>query len=38
MIKYKLGDIVLVVFTQVDGSRKQRPALVILDTGDDGIV
>jgi mRNA interferase MazF len=38
MIKYKFGDIVLVVFTQVDGNRKQRPALVVLDTGDDDVV
>ena len=38
MIKYKLGDVVLVVFRQTDGSRKQRPALVILDTGDDDII
>jgi mRNA interferase MazF len=27
-----------VVFTQPNGQRKQRPALVILDTGDDDIV
>lgn len=38
MTKYKLGDVVLVVFSQTDGKRKQRPALVILDTGDDDIV
>lgn len=38
MIKYKFGDVVLVVFSQADGSRKQRPALVVLDTGDDDIV
>ena len=38
MTKYKFGDIVLVVFYQTDGSKKQRPALVVLDTGDDDIV
>jgi len=38
MTKYKFGDIVLVVFSQTDGKKKQRPALVILDTGDDDIV
>lgn len=38
MTKYKFGDIVLVVFRQTDGNRKQRPALVVLDTGDDDIV
>ena len=38
MIKYKFADVVLVVFTQTDGSRKQRPALVVLDTGDEDIV
>ena len=38
MTKYKFGDVVLVVFSQTDGSRKQRPALVILDIGDDDIV
>ena len=38
MTKYKFGDVVLIVFNQTDGSKKQRPALVILDTGDDDIV
>jgi len=38
MTKYKFGDIVLVVFYQTDGSKKQRPALVILDTGDNDII
>lgn len=38
MTKYKFGDIVLVVFSQTDGNRKQRPALVVLDTGDDDII
>lgn len=38
MIKYKFGDIVFAPFYQIDGVRKQRPALVILDTGDDDIV
>ena len=38
MTKYKFGDVVLVVFIQTDGKRKQRPALVVLDTGDDDIV
>jgi len=38
MTKYKFGDIVLVIFYQTDGSKKQRPALVVLDAGDDDIV
>ena len=38
MTKYKFGDVVLVVFSQTDGNRKQRPALVILDIGDDDII
>ncbi len=38
MTKYEFGDVVLVVFPQTDGSKKQRPALVILDIGDDDIV
>jgi mRNA interferase MazF len=38
MTKYKFGDVVLVVFIQADGNRKQRPALVVLDTGDDDII
>ena len=36
--RYKSGQIVLVTFLQTDGSKKQRPALVVLDTGDDDIV
>jgi len=28
----------LVIFYQTDGNRKQRPALVVLDTGDDDII
>ncbi len=38
MTKYKFGDVVLVVFHQTDGKQKQRPALVVLDIGDDDIV
>lgn len=38
MTKYKFGDVVLVIFYQTDGNKKQRPALVVLDTGDDDIV
>src|SRR3989338_10383138 len=38
MTEYKFGDVVLVVFNQTDGKRKQRPTLVVLDTGDDDIV
>ena len=38
MIQYRFGEIVLVLFLQPDGERKQRPALIILDTGDDDIV
>ncbi len=38
MTEYKFGDVVLIAFHQVDGNRKQRPALVILDVGDDDIV
>jgi mRNA interferase MazF len=38
MIKYKFGDVVLVIFSQTDGNKKQRPALVVLDTGDDDLV
>ena len=38
MTKYKFGDVVLAVFNQTDGNRKQRPALVVLDTGDDDII
>jgi mRNA interferase MazF len=38
MTKYKFGDVVLVIFRQTDGGKKQRPALVILDIGDDDII
>ena len=38
MTSYKFADVVLVLFLQPDGGRKQRPALVILDTGDDDVV
>jgi len=38
MTRYKFGDVVLVVFNQTDGNKKQRPAFVVLDTGDDDIV
>ena len=38
MTNYKFEDVVLVVFSQTDGSKKQRPALVILDAGDDDVV
>ena len=38
MTKFKLGDIVLVIFRQPDGQRKQRLALVVLDIGDDDVV
>jgi|SRR3989338_10291180 len=38
MTKYKFGDVVLVIFSQSDGNKKQRPALVVLDTGDDDII
>lgn len=38
MTKYRFGDVVLAVFNQTDGSKKQRPAFVILDTGDDDII
>ncbi len=38
MIQYKFGEIVLVLFSQPDGEKKKRPALVILDIGDDDIV
>lgn len=38
MTNYKFSDVVLVLFLQPDGERKQRPALAILDTGDDDIV
>ena len=38
MTLYKFGGIVLVLFLQPDGQRKKRPALVILDTGDDDVI
>ena len=38
MTKYKFGDVVFAAFYQTDGSKKQRPAFVVLDTGDDDIV
>jgi mRNA interferase MazF len=38
MTRYKFGGVVLVLFQQMDGNKKQRPALVVLDTGDDDIV
>ena len=38
MTRYKFGDVVLVIFYQTDGNKKQRPALLILDAGDDDIV
>ncbi len=38
MTKYKFGDIVFATFHQTDGNKKKRPALVVLDIGDDDIV
>ena len=38
MIRYKFGDVVLVSFSQSNGVIKQRPALAILDIGDDDVV
>ena len=38
MTKYKFGDIVLVIFPQTDGGLKKRPAMAVLDIGDDDIV
>ncbi len=38
MIRYKFGDVVLAPFSQSNGAVKQRPALVILDIGDDDVV
>jgi mRNA interferase MazF len=38
MIRYKFGDVVFSTFYQTDGNKKQRPALVILDIGDDDII
>ncbi len=39
MITYRPGDVVLLVypFTSAEGAKK-RPALVLLDTGDDDVV
>jgi len=38
MIKYKFGDVVFFTFYQTDENKKQRPALVVLDVGDDDII
>lgn len=38
MTRYKFGDVVFAAFYQTDGNKKQRPAFVVLDTGDDDIV
>jgi mRNA interferase MazF len=38
MTAYKFGDIVLVFFIQPNGERKKRPAMVILDIGDDDVI
>ena len=38
MIKYKFGEVVLIIFPQLNGDKKKRPAFVILDTDDDDIV
>ena len=38
MIRYKFGDVVFSAFYQTDGNIKQRPALVVLDIGDDDII
>ena len=39
MTTYQPGDVVLLAFPFTDGVRqKQRPALVLLDTGDPDIV
>ncbi|MBI5193866.1 MAG: type II toxin-antitoxin system PemK/MazF family toxin [Nitrospirae bacterium] len=38
MTGYKFGDVVLIDFLQSTGDKKRRPALVILDTGDEDIV
>lgn len=38
MISYKFGDVLLIDFLQSTGDKKRRPALVILDTGDEDII
>jgi mRNA interferase MazF len=38
MINYQPGDLVLVAFPFTGGGSKVRPALVLLDTGDDDIL
>jgi len=39
MINYKFGDIVLITFNYASSNQdKKRPALVILDSGDDDLV
>jgi hypothetical protein len=39
MIDYEVGEMVLVDFPQTGGAeRKRRPALAVLDVGDDDIL
>ena len=38
MTTYKFGDVIVVDFPQIGGTRKKRPALVILDIGDADIL
>lgn len=38
MTNYKFGCVVLIDFLQPDGIKKKRPALVILDVGDNDVV
>ncbi len=39
MINYKYGEVVLITFSYPEtGQQKKRPALVILDTGDNDLV
>lgn len=38
MTNYKFGYVVLIDFLQSDGSKKRRPAMIILDIGDSDIV
>lgn len=38
MTNYKFGYVVLINFLQSDGIKKKRPALVILDIGDNDVV